>query len=269
MSQPIGRRGALILGGAGLGGIALGGVAGSAVAEEEADGVRLVVISANIGRPKPGVDNRKESIRKVRNASKRPLVGWQEICEGDLGERAMIKQYFRGLYDHVALWKSREPTSVPHPWKVHNWWITKTHRGLRGWSPARSITETVVQHKEHPDLVFSFLNTHYIANAWNGRDDEDQPKRRRRWKKHFRIHKERMATLHDKGRLVIWTGDVNRQDMPKVHPDERRAFHNGIDLIGWVPGSDGTKLSLVKTKTVGLTVDGHDAKVAVFRIRHT
>jgi hypothetical protein len=84
--ESISRRRALVLGG--------GAVAGAAAAMTAAGGAgaatdwkRLVVVTANIGRKH--LDQRERAIRDVRHAVKtgsgfaKPLVGWQEIGEGD------------------------------------------------------------------------------------------------------------------------------------------------------------------------------------------
>jgi hypothetical protein len=263
--QRISRRSLLILGG----GAALGGLAGTAAARDlaEADGGhRLAVITANIGRKH--LDQRRPAIAKVRNAATRPLVGWQEIGEGarDTGEKPMIEHFFGSRYNNVGM-IGKVPVSVPQPWKVTHWERRFASAGLKGWSPTRYITEVRIEHANQPALKFTLLNMHYIANAWNGRTDALQDDRRARWNHHLGVHRDRVKAYHQQGRTVIWTGDVNNRNMPQVHPKERAAFKHGIDKVNWIPGTDRVRISLVRTATIDLHVDGHDAKMAVFNLR--
>lgn len=263
MTSKITRRTALALGG----GAALGAVAGTAPALAT-DWKAMVVVSANIGRD--NLDQRRPSIRRVRNCAPRPFVGWQEINEGDKGEKVMINGMFGSDYANVFMDYPRAyrvPISVPAPWTVVQRIATFTHGPMEDVSPPRFINEALVQHTRHPGLRFVMMNTHYIAGAYRGpRDKKRQPL----WDKHKRIHKERILAWHRKGRLVIWTGDVNRDDYGKAtgRDKEHRAFFNGIDRINWMQGSDGVQLRLEDTRSVNLTVDDlHDARVAEFKIR--
>jgi hypothetical protein len=263
--RQLSRRSLLVLGG----GVALGGLAGPAMArdqQERADGIRLAVITANIGRK--NLDQRRPAIAKVRNAQERPLVGWQEIGEGagDTGEAGWIREFFGPRYNNVYL-AGKVPVSVPDPWKVTFWERRFASAGLAEWSPTRYITEVRIEHSGNPELRFTFLNTHYIANAWNGLNDPLQDERRARWNHHLGVHRDRVRAYHQQGRAVIWTGDVNNQNMPAIHNQERVAFPNGIDKVNWIPGTDRVRIDLVRTEIIPLQVDGHDAKMAVFNLR--
>ena len=263
--QQISRRSLLILGG----GAALGGLAGTAFARdkgERADGIRLAVITANIGRKH--LDQRRPAIAKVRNAQERPMVGWQEIGEGegDTGEAGWIQEFFGTRYNNVYL-AGKVPVSVPDPWKVTFWEPRFASAGLAGWSPTRYITEVRIEHVTNADLKFTFLNTHYIANAWDGRTDSLQGERRARWNNHFGVHQNRIQAYHQQGRAVIWTGDVNNHNMPALHVQEHAAFPNGIDKVNWIPGTDRVRIDLVRTEIIPMEVDGHEAKMAVFNLK--
>jgi hypothetical protein len=259
------RRSLLVLGG----GVALGGLAVPAVArdkEDKADGIRLAVITANIGRRH--LEQRRPAIEKVRNAQERPLVGWQEIGEGagDTGEKPMIEHFFGPRYNNVNM-AGKVPVSVPDPWRVTFWEARFASAGLAEWSPTRYITEVRIEHASNPELKFTFLNMHYIANAWNGLTDPLQGERRARWNNHYGVHRDRVQAYHQQGRTVIWTGDVNNRNMPKVHNQERQAFPNGIDKVNWIPGTDRVRISLERTEIIDLNVDDHDARMAVFSLR--
>ncbi|MDG9719108.1 hypothetical protein [Streptomyces sp. DH24] len=267
-SGKISRRGLLALGGALAGGAV---VAGASPASASTDWIRLPVVTANIGRTNLGA--REAAIRDVRycDTGHRPLVGWQEIREGDgdSRERSYITRYFGDAYANPFLWHDtayRVPLSVPAPWTVVSRGSTFVHGGISGVTPPRWINEAVVRHSRHPALEFALINTHYIANAHNGSRNPDL---RDEWDLHKQKHKDRVLAHHRAGRAVIWTADTNNPDYARATgwKAERQVFFRGIDRINWMPGDGRVRLELLGTRTVDMRVDGHDARVALFRIR--
>lgn len=261
------RRKALILGG----GVALGALAGTGFAAAATDWVRLPIVTANIGRKNLG--KREAAIRAVRNADDavRPIVGWQEIREGDTGEPAMVDRYFGSLYRNTFLRHDsafRVPISVPKPWRVVASKATFVHGGISGVTPPRWINEVVIRHETHPALEFALVNSHYIANAYNGDQRRDL---RDEWNHHKDKHRARVLAHHNAGRLVIWTADTNNPNYVRAtgRDAERRVFTGGIDRINWLPGNGAVKVELRGTKTVDMQVDSHNARVAIFRVRAT
>jgi hypothetical protein len=258
------RRKALVLGG----GAVLGTLAGAGTASAASEWFRLPVITANIGRD--DLTAREDAIRDVRNGdATRPLVGWQEINEGDTGEPAMIDRHFGSLYQNAFLRHDtafRVPISIPRPWVVVDSQATFVHGGIEGVTPPRWITEVTVRHESHTALRFTMINTHYIANAYNGARN---PNLRDEWDLLKSIHKERVLAHHQQGRLVIWTADTNNPDYRKATgwDAEKQVFTAGIDRINWMPGDGTVRLELLDTRSIDMRVDGHDARVAIFRIR--
>lgn len=274
MSREFGRRAALKIGGvAVLGAAAAAAGATSAGAAPSASAwIDLTVITANIGRKNLGA--REAAIRAVRGYSEnrpgyRPLVGWQEISEGDTGEPAMIAQHFAGLYDNRFLRHDkafRVPISIPKPWRVVDWKANFAHGGVEDVSPPRWLTEVVVRHESHPTLEFAMINTHYIAGAHNGSNNGAL---RPLWNKLKGVHKDRVLHHHNAGRPVIWTADTNNPNYGTAtgRDIERQAFTHDIDRIDWMPGNGTVALQLRDTRTVPMHVDGHNARVARFRVR--
>lgn len=290
--EPFSRRRALALGGSAVLGTAaaLGGAAaaraGTADTADAAEDVaaagewhRLVVVTANVGRKNPGA--REAAVRAVRRAVQtddgfaQPLVGWQEIgsAQEDDKEARFIREHFGSGYRNLFLGHrsaGEVPVSVPRTFEVVGRRVTRAHGGKAGVSPHRVITQVLLQLKADPQLKFVLANTHYVSGAWNGKDDPAEAWRRKMWKRHFRKHRDKVLDhWHAKGYPVIWTGDVNRSPMPRLVPGEKRAFKRGIDQIAWLPGTDGTRIRLRRTKTVPMHVDGHDARVAVLQIRRS
>ncbi|MET9312924.1 hypothetical protein ABZX12_13930 [Kribbella sp. NPDC003505] len=279
MADRISRRQALMLGGGAL--AALGSAAGaqtasaarpverSAAAQAGTEWFRLPVVTANIGRKHLGA--REAAITAVRGGDPghRPFVGWQEISEGDSGEPPMITRHFGSKYRNAFLHdpKSfRVPISVPEPWKIVNSKRTFVHGGIAHVTPPRYINEVVVEHSAHPGLKFALINSHYIANAYNGNKN---PNLQDEWQLHKKLHRERVMAHHNQGHLVIWTADTNNPGYVRAtgQDSEHRALFKGIDRINWLPGDGKVRLDLVNTKVIPMNVDGHDARLAVFRIK--
>ncbi|MEV8378918.1 hypothetical protein AB0P21_39640 [Kribbella sp. NPDC056861] len=268
MTKTFSRRQALALGG-GLAGAAAIGTAAAGSAAAAGAWVRLPVVTANIGRRNLG--NREAAIRDVRNNSdsERPLVGWQEINEGDTGEPAMINQHFGGAYNNAFLndgQSYRVPISVPAPWVVVNAVNTFVHGVVPNVSPPRWINEVTIQHNANPTLKFAILNTHYLAGAYNG---EQSAANRVYWDQHKTIHRQRVMNYHNRGTAVFWTADTNNPnfDAATGQPNEGKAFPNGIDRVDWLPGNGSVQIQLLNTKLVPMSVDDHSARVAIFRVR--
>jgi hypothetical protein len=271
VSGMLSRRNALILGGGAVVAATTGALTGTAAGAPEAAAgwIRLPIVTANIGRKNLGA--RDAAINAVRHGvgDVRPIVGWQEIGEGDSGERAMIEKHFGDAYRTAFLrHKSsfRVPISVPAPWKIVDSKPTFVHGGIKHVTPPRWINEVVVRHEANPNLQFVLINTHYIAGAHNG---SHNPNLLDEWNHHHDVHKKRVLAHHEKGRLVIWTADTNNPGYPTAtgRKAERRVFAKGIDRIDWLPGNGSVKLELRGTKSIDMHVDGHDARVAIFRIR--
>lgn len=273
--DPISRRRAVGLAGGALLGTLLGGAASAQAASPARD---LVVVTSNLGRA--GTRGPYEqSVAAVRNGVKvggrpfKPLVGFQEIGEGDRFpdfEAKLIDRYFGAgftkVFNGAKSSASREPIVVPAPFQVISSNVTPTHGGIAKVSPDRSISEVVVQAADDPKLQIAILNTHYIAGAYVGPMIAN---RRPYWDKHFRTHARRIQAYLDLGLPVIWTGDVNRVALPKLHPNEQRVFPRGIDQIRWIPGRNGTRIVLEGKRSIRTTIEGnHRALVAHFRIRN-
>jgi hypothetical protein len=256
-------------------------IAGALNAAEPADAAtawrNLGVITANIGRDH--LDRREAAIIAVRDAlsmegpQDRPLVGWQEIGEGDGDEKekGWIGEHFGPHYNNLHLNDGGHlvPISAPKAYAVLAQRVTPVHPGKEGVSPNRVITEVLLSAADDPALRFAFVNTHFVAGAYNGQEDPYEGWRDRMWGLHFdTLRNTVMEYWRTRGYPVIWTGDTNRDPMPKLYPErETRAFAAGIDHIGWIQGTNGVQIQLRDKFTVPMNVDGHDARVAVLQLR--
>ncbi|NUT34691.1 MAG: hypothetical protein HOV79_16640 [Hamadaea sp.] len=265
MTNRMTRRKALALGGGAL----AGAIAGAGTASAATDWFRLPVITANVGRDNLGA--RDAAFDAVRNADgdNRPLVCFQEISEGDSGEEEMIDHYFGPLYTKAFLRHEtsfRVPICVGRPWIVVSSRTQRAHGGITGVTPPRWFNEVIVRHEDHPSIEFAVLNTHYIANAYNGDQRTDL---RDEWWLMRDIHRARSRAHHDAGRLVIWGADTNRPDFGTASDlsAEQKAFGTGIDRLHWLPGDGSVQITLNTTRTIDMNVDSHNARLAIFHVR--
>lgn len=274
--RSIGRRGLLTFG-AGTA-LTAAGVAGARPADAATRWQRLVVVTANVGRNRAHPGTRRTAIKDVRHAvdGAFPLVGWQEIDEGPENDREIewINRWFGARYRNIFEQRNhthRVPMSIPRTYRILQRTHTNVHGGKAGVSPHRIITEALLARRDDPDVRFAFVNTHYVAGAWNGEHDPHEGWRDRMWAKHRETHVRVLEKWRARGVPVIWTGDVNKQRLGLLLPrHEKRAFPDGgIDQIGWIPGPSGsqTEIRLNGTRTVGMNVDSHDARVAIFHLR--
>lgn len=281
LDHPLDRRRALGLAGAALLGGAAAGPLLAGRAEAATAWTSFAVVTANLGRVADKADHGRyeTSVRNVRRTVKiatrttRPLVGFQEIGEGDkdpLIEHRLIAKYFEGFkkafFTPSKHPSYRVPIIVPAPFEVVSTNAVRGHGGVENVSPPRWISEVVLRLGTDPKTRFAMLNTHYIAGAYNGDQHQD---RRKYWDALFKLHQERIAHYHAKGLPVIWTGDVNRRNLGRLHPLERRLMPaDSIDQVRWIPGTNGTQLRFVRRQTIDLTIEAvHDAHAAVMQVR--
>jgi hypothetical protein len=267
-SGRISRRKVLALGG----GLAGGAVAASASpASASTDWLRLPVVTANIGRTNPGA--REAAIRDVRfcDAGRRPLVGWQEIQEGDGDslERSYITKYFGDAYANPFLWNDsahRVPALRPRALEDRQpgqHLRPRRHRGRDAAAPDQRGRGAARQ----PPRPRVRADQHALHRQRPQRRPEPRPARR-----------VGPAQAEAQGPCAGPPpgGPPGHLDGGHEHPDyakatgrnaERQVFFRGFDRINWMPGDGRVRLDLLGTDTVDMRVDGHDAHVAVFRIR--
>lgn len=275
--QQLTRRRALTLAGGALAATAATAT-GVATASAATPWRNLVVVTANIGRAR--LDQRRAAIAAVRRSvvvdgiRPRPIVGWQEITEGDDDNKEIgwindsFGPAYSNLFNNAAHRAHLVPISVPNTYKVLQKNNTFVHGGLKHVSPHRVISECVLQSVADPTVKFAFLNTHYVAGAHNGKKDYEEEWRDKNWAKHFDVQRARIKAYTDRGLPVIWSGDVNRTPMPRFFAREVRVWDKGIDQVGIISSTNGTQIRVRGTRVIDTNVDDHNARVAVLQIRH-
>ena len=224
----------------------------------------MKLVTANIGR-KSSVAGVWSDVRKVKNAAPGAIVGWQEIDEGDpADEHRILRKVLRRANRLIGM-RTKVPISLPRRrYRVLEKRIVFAAKGIPHVSPTRWVVETLVQDKRNAAIVFVVINVHYPAGAWNAKKNERaEADRMEGWKDMFGVHKARVKYWHDKGVTVFWVGDVNRMDMPKVHPKEVQVVTKGIDSISYIEGN--VLVKAIRTGVIILKSD-HNAHWAVFHL---
>lgn len=208
-------------------------------------------VTANLGRH---VDT-AEFLRNVRaiddEAGRGTVIGFQEIDEADApNEHAGLRKVLGDDFGFAG-WSTREPIVFGNRWTKRREEIVKAAKGLVRLSPARSITECVLEHANGQRLVF--LDVHYPRN---------DPRLVTRWGDVRRKHRERVNYWVARGYTVVWFSDVNRVRFAPLHRDERTLTRHGLDWIRCVEAPGGTQIEVTETGSIDLTIDGHDAQWA-------
>jgi hypothetical protein len=224
----------------------------------------LTIGFANLGRTRDGQSSSidRDALEALRDAlpRERAVVMLCEINEGDRNdELALAKRVFKG-------WKfynqgSREPVGLSpdmHHARGRVTWVPDT--SVPRWSPTRSVN---VLHLYGENT--SLIGGHPAAGAYHG----DRPAAARRaliksWDATFAAHRMLEASLHKRGRNVVWAMDVNRVDMPPVVPGEREVYAAVTDHARVLP-ADGWEVRAKFLRRVPFRIDSHDGQI--FRVR--
>jgi len=185
-----------------------------------------------------------------------------EIDEGDPGnEHRMVRLAFgRGPDDadtDVRNMPTREPIFAGSDWHMGEVATLVGMRGIVHASPTRLVSGCQITHAA-TGYVVPVITWHGPTHAYNG--PHDAPHRAELidgWGHCFDVGRRAIAAQVDQGRPVIFVGDMNRHDMPLVHPRERRLGDYGPDHLGVVL-PDGWAVGNLRTRTVPLTIDTHD-----------
>lgn len=125
------------------------------------------------------------------------------------------------------LWLS-PPVSEWHP----------AHGGIAGVTPARgSLASDGVLHGGRRLRV---INGHRInGTGWPGNKKRGRWRRRRDlWRRHDAMDRRLMFAALNAGADVVLGTDVNREDMPKPHPDAIPLRTAGITQLWYIPAGD-------------------------------
>lgn len=213
----------------------------------------VTILTANFGR---GVPASKFEANLDRVIEKTPGVHrffqFQEIDEANPGvqELRMIKQKLKGTHKLVGS-KTHVPIAVPKTFEVLGRSVTVAAEGVDRLSPRRHVVQANVCPVGHKDCKVVATNTHFPRDAQeleDARKESDAVLR-------TRVGKPGKRT---KPNPVWLTADLNSQRYDKLAPNEKRLVTARLDYIRAYPAG-GVTMQLVKTGSIDLTIDGHNA----------
>lgn len=217
----------------------------------------LVPITANWGRGVSASEFRANVLR-VLDASDKAVLCIQELDEADAPDEHAILAAAIHPKDARIGWHTYEPIVVPWMLQVRNWRATKACRGLAKYTPTRFIVEALISNPDRTDVpAVVVMNQHPPIN---------RPATQSRRRRQRRVHKRRIRRWVRRGVTVVWAGDMNDANYPRMHRAERTAVHRGLDYIRYVQAPGGAQVEVLGHKVIPQTIDGHDALLARLRL---
>lgn len=213
--------------------------------------MRITVTTANICgnplRPKPAVR------RRMRRALSQPdVVFGQEVARSNRwrsGNYSKMWHRVAVVYGKVTFGGPHEvPISIPKGWKILGSELVKVHGGKRRVSPARYIVAVRVQVGEHQ---LAFVNCHPVSKPRRGVTSSRW--RIARWDQYRTRLAGIVTDLHDQGHTVVFGGDMNKRDVPRIHPDQAQLIHSGLDHL-WIAPATGVTATVTRRRKVGRTL---------------
>lgn len=210
----------------------------------------LTVTTANICgnplRPKWAVR------RRMRRALAQPgVVFGQEVAASNrwrVGNYSAMWHRVATVHGKVTFGGPHEvPISVPTGWAIIGSESIKVHDGRRRVSPARYITVVRAQVDGHR---VAFVNCHTVskprrgvpASAW----------RIQQWDAYLTRLEGVVAGLTGDGYTVVFGGDMNKRDVPRVDTSQLVLFESGLDHL-WAAPAEGAAITGVRRRAIGRT----------------
>lgn len=212
--------------------------------------VTLTVTTANI------CGNPLRAKRFVRRRMRRALhqngaVFGQEVARSNRWRRGNYNAMWRRVADVLGkqtFGGVREvPVSVPDGWEVISSDSIEVHGGLKRVSPARYIT--VVRCVVGGRLV-AFVNCHPVSKPRRGVSSSAW--RIARWNEYHDRLSAVVGDLHERSFTVVFGGDMNKKDVPTVHPRQQALVQAGLDHL-WAVPAEGVALTTTHRSKIGRT----------------
>lgn len=211
----------------------------------------ITITTANLGR-KVSIAEFKENVDRINKKvpGTHRFFGFQEVDEADKPEEmSYIRNVFGKTHRFVGS-KTAVPIAIPRTFEVARGTVTFASTGVAEFSPHRELVQAVV----YPE---GKMADKIVANNIHlGRNVKEL--------KYARA----MATAKVVKRLDYWNGkdlpawltaDLNSTNFKRMGKDEERWVQERLDYVRGYPAG-GVKFDLLKTGTVDLTIDGHDAQ---------
>ena len=212
----------------------------------------ITISTSNLGRG-ASVDKFEENLDRLikQTPGTHRFFGFQEIDEADTPEEMKILKAKLGETHTFAGLQTHVPIAIPRTFKVKHRAVTVASEGVDGLSPRRHVVEAVVHPDGKPSCKIAATNTHFARDA--------TPLARVRSEADV-VLRQRLANLRHKDvPVAAWlTADLNSRRYKKLAGNEEELVTARLDYIRAYPTNDVT-MKLLKTGTVDLTIDGHNA----------
>jgi hypothetical protein len=192
------------------------------------------------------------------------IIGWQEI--GAPRYKRIINE------TDLVNWETCQlDTAIPisvwsAKYKILSSGHQLTHHGKALASPNRYFSWALVTPRSH-NAQFMVVNSHFVSGAWNSKLKPHKAWRQRMWEVHWSALQTFVLDVHKAGIPILGTGDYNRVDVKKFHPEQHWLTHGGIDKLWWLQAPHGPKfLEVAKVQTTGMFSD-HALRTARIRLR--
>jgi hypothetical protein len=208
----------------------------------------MIIVQANLGRGVPTDEFVMNFKRVMRASGNRGLVNLQEIDEADLPQEMDIVLELSKRTHIVYGENIANPILVPKRLDVVEHAVTRACNGLAKYTPHRNLNKVVVRLEN--DIEVADLNLHLPINR------PATLSRRRQCRQHLREH----ANRHPNG---FWVSDTNtRVGWPRIVKGEKRLHNAGIDKAKAWSKDPSVRLTVGRTSTIPLTMDGHNCHVS-------
>ena len=214
----------------------------------------VTVLGGNFGRG-VSADRFEENLDRVikETPGSHRFFQFQEINEANPGvdELKMIKAKLGKTHRFVGT-KTHVPIAIPRSFKVDRRIVNVASEGVDRLSPRRHVVQAIVHPDGHPTAKVVPTNTHFARDAKalrKVRGDADAMLRKR-----LDID------------LSAWlTADLNSQFYSTLGKDELKLISARLDYLRAYPRA-GVRMQCMRTGTINLTIDGHNAHWARIKI---
>lgn len=217
----------------------------------------ITVATVNLGRGVRDAEFRRNAdnvFNKVPGPHR--FFGFQEVDEADKPEEFLyLKRLFRKTHRFVGS-NTAVPIAVPRTFEVKRRIVTFASAGVAEFSPHRQLVQAVVHPKGKPDDILVDNNIHLGRNVPQLKEARGEATEK---------IQTRLKHWAEKDFAAVLTGDLNARNFKKLGDNEKRFVSADLDYVRGYPAG-GVKMELLKTGTVDLTIDGHDAEWARIRI---
>lgn len=228
----------------------------------------LTVFVANFGRHVSPHEFKQNVIDVLDPMGDHAVLGISELDEYDRPDEHGITDDLLEPGTTKVGWGTFEPILISPGLKVTRKHVWPACEGVAHQTPNRTWVEARfrwMQNLAIPPIVV--LNSHAPRNVRPGQAKADVVQLVQERRADCReVHEERLDFWWEHDVTTIWTGDMNDESYPRLHKQERTAVHAGLDYIRYVEHPLGAQLELLKTGMIDLTIDGHNAHWARFRV---